>query len=137
VQKLDHSIGIGVEEKRKISPENMQKSRKKISECRVMIKSNDPVWTWFEVRFKATFYIRMNCTKLVNTLPKILNWFSLYLFSDGVLNRLIKYEYEYFDFDLFLKPRFQHLFTESGTTLVHARPKMLLDFIREDLVSFL
>jgi len=27
----------------------------------------------------------------------------------------------------------QHLFTDSGTTLVHARPKMLLDFIRNDL----
>jgi hypothetical protein len=31
----------------------------------------------------------------------------------------------------------QHLFTDSGTTLVHARPKMLLDFIRNDLVSML
>ena len=29
----------------------------------------------------------------------------------------------------------QHLFTDSGTTLVHARPKMLLDFIRNDLIA--
>ena len=29
----------------------------------------------------------------------------------------------------------QHLFTESGTTLVHARPRMLLDFIRNDLID--
>ena len=28
-----------------------------------------------------------------------------------------------------------HLFTDCGTTLVHARPKMLLDFIRNDLVE--
>ena len=29
----------------------------------------------------------------------------------------------------------QHLFTDTGTTLVHARPKMLLDFFRNDLIE--